>query len=88
MIEKCASLALEFYGEMDAEDQMDNDEIDDDPENQYDLDQEDPPDPQDAANNGPGEQGGDYGSEQGRLDHLPWCNGQGMTTKPTKMKQK
>jgi hypothetical protein len=67
MIEKCASLALEFYGETDAEDQIDDDEIDDDPENQYNLDPEDPPDPWDATNNGPGEQGGDYGSEQGEI---------------------
>jgi hypothetical protein len=37
MIEKCASLAAEFYAEMDAEDQIDN-EIDDYPENQSNFD--------------------------------------------------
>jgi hypothetical protein len=61
MIQKCAVLALQFHGEMDAEDEID----DDAPEDASDLDQEDPPDPWDAANSGPGDTGGDDGSEQG-----------------------
>jgi hypothetical protein len=60
-------LALEFHGEIEQEDQLDDDEIDDAPDNASDLNQEDPPDPWHAANNGPGEQGGDDGSEQGEI---------------------
>jgi hypothetical protein len=59
MIEKCAALALQFHGEMDAED-----EINDAPDNASDLNQEDPPEPPAAASIDPGEQGGDDGSVQ------------------------
>jgi hypothetical protein len=62
MIEKCAALALEFHGEMGAED-----EINDDPENQSDFAQEDPPDPRASASIDPGEQGGDSDSEQAEI---------------------
>jgi hypothetical protein len=65
IIEKCAALVLEFHGEIEQEDQLDDNEIDDAPDNASDLDQEDPPDPRDAGNIDPGEQGGDDGSEQG-----------------------
>jgi hypothetical protein len=67
MIEKCAALALEFHGEIEQEDQLDDDEINDAPDNASDLNQEDPPDPRDASIIDPGEQGGDDGSEQGEI---------------------
>jgi hypothetical protein len=41
MIEKCAALALQFHGEVDADDEMTNNSS----ESESDLDQEDPPDP-------------------------------------------
>jgi hypothetical protein len=66
MIEKCASLAAQFHGEMDAEDAMDDD-CDDAPENQFTDNQEDPPEPPAAACIDPGEQGGDDGSKQGEI---------------------
>jgi transposase len=62
MIEKCASLAAEFYAEMDAEDDMEEEDPDDASDNQSDFNQEDPPDPRSSANNGPG---GDSGEEEG-----------------------
>jgi hypothetical protein len=64
MIEKCAALALEFHGEIEQEDQLDDDEPDDGSVDASDDGQEDPPDPRDAGNIDPGEQGGDDGSEQ------------------------
>jgi hypothetical protein len=46
MIEKCASLALQFHEEMDAEDEMEEENDPVDHNNASDLNQEDPPDPQ------------------------------------------
>jgi hypothetical protein len=42
MIEKCAGLALQFHGEIEAEDAIDDDDPDDDPVNASDLDQDAP----------------------------------------------
>jgi hypothetical protein len=67
MIEKCAALALQFHGEMDAEDEMEDDEIDDGSVMASDDGQEDPPGLPAAASIDPGEQGGDDGSEQGEI---------------------
>jgi hypothetical protein len=67
MIEKCAALALQFHGEMDAEDEMEEENDPVDPVNQSDLDQEDPTDPPAAASIDPGDTGGDDGREQGEI---------------------
>jgi hypothetical protein len=63
MIEKCASLAAQFHGEIEQEDhQLDDDEPDD---GSSDDGQEDPPDPPAATSIDPGEQGGDSSGEEG-----------------------
>jgi hypothetical protein len=67
MIEKCAALVLQFHGEIEQEDQLDDDEPDDGSVDASDDGQEDPPDPPAAASIDPGEQGGDDGSEQGEI---------------------
>jgi hypothetical protein len=67
MMEKCASLAAQFRAEIEEEDAIDDNDSADASDNASNLDQEDPPDPRHAANNGPGEQGGDDGSEQGEI---------------------
>jgi hypothetical protein len=67
MIEKCASLAAQFHGEIEQEDQLDDDEPDNCSVDASDLDQEDPPDPPAAASIDPGEQGVDDCSEQGEI---------------------
>jgi hypothetical protein len=67
MIEKCASLALQFYGEIAEEDEMEDEIDDNDPVNASDLNQGAPPAPRASARIDPGEQGGDDGSEQGEI---------------------
>jgi hypothetical protein len=52
MIEKCASLAAEFYAEIEEEDQMEDEMNNDNPDIQ--SDQEDPPDPPAAPSIDPG----------------------------------
>jgi hypothetical protein len=65
MIEKCAALALQFHGEIEQEDQLDDDEPDDGSVDASDDGQEDPPDPPAATSIDPGEQGGDDSGEEG-----------------------
>jgi hypothetical protein len=70
MIEKCACLALQFHGEMEAEGKIDDEndgDRDDASDNESDLGQEDPPDPAAAARIDPGEQGGDSSGEEGGI---------------------
>jgi hypothetical protein len=67
MIEKCAALALEFHGEMDAEDEMDDDEPDDGLVDASDDGQEDPPDSPAAASIDPGDTGGDSSGKEGGI---------------------
>jgi adenylosuccinate synthase len=49
MIEKCAALALQFHGEMDAQDEMEDGDHNDASVIASNLGQEDPPDPPAAA---------------------------------------
>jgi hypothetical protein len=84
MIEKCVALALQFHGEMDAEDDSDDSDRDD---SSVDT-QADPPDPPAAAGINRGDPGGDSFSEEGVLDPLPWCNVSGGGNKMVKIKQK
>jgi hypothetical protein len=88
MIEKCAALALQFHREMDAEDEIDDDEIEDGAlENESALDQDAPPQtPGMPPTMVQGTQGVMMEVSRVRLDHLPWCNGLVMTTEPTKMR--
>jgi hypothetical protein len=70
MIEKCAHLALQFHGEMEAEDEIDDEndgDRDDSSDNESDLGQEDPPDPPVATRNDSGEQGGDSSGGEGGI---------------------
>jgi hypothetical protein len=53
MIEKCARLALQFHGEMEAEDEID--------------DEKDPPDLPAAASIDPGDTGGNSSGEEGGI---------------------
>jgi hypothetical protein len=85
MIEKCASLAWKFYGEIEKEDEIDNDATDD-RNNQSDDSQDGPPDPPATASMIQGSKGVIAVAKRGVLDPLPWCNGPGMTTEPTKMR--
>jgi hypothetical protein len=66
MIEnKCAALALQFHGEIEQEDQLDDDEPDDGSVDASDDGQEDPPYPPAAASIDPGDTGGDDSGEEG-----------------------
>jgi hypothetical protein len=67
MIEKCAALALEFPGEMDAEDEMEDGNHDDASVIASDDGQDAPPDPPAAASIDPGEQRGDSSGEEGGI---------------------
>jgi hypothetical protein len=65
MIEKCAALVLQFHGEMDAEDEMEDGNHNDASVDASDDGQEDPPDPPAAASIDPGDTGGDDSGEEG-----------------------
>jgi hypothetical protein len=61
MIEKCASLVLQFYNKIAEDEEMEDADCDD---LSVDI-QEEPPATQAADTNGPGDHGGDSGREEG-----------------------
>jgi hypothetical protein len=67
MIEKCAALALQFHGEIEAEDEIDDSDRIDSSVDASDDGQEDPPDPPAAASIDPGDPGGDSSGEEGGI---------------------
>jgi hypothetical protein len=64
MIEKCATLAWKFYGEMGAEDEIDDEDAAADPDDASVDSQDDAPEPPAAAGTDAGDQGEDSGSEE------------------------
>jgi hypothetical protein len=80
MIEKCAALALEFHGEMDAEDEMEDGDHDDASVIASDDGQDAPPQtPLQQPALTQGSKGVIAVVKRVVLDPLPWCNGPGMT---------
>jgi hypothetical protein len=86
LIEKCAALVLQFHGEMDAEDEMEDGDHDDASVIASDDGQDAPPDPPAAAGINRGDPGVIAVVKRVVLDPLPWCNGPGTATEPTKMR--
>jgi hypothetical protein len=70
MIEKCATLTWKFYGEMDAEDEIDNDNMEEDSDDSSVDTQDEALEAPDAVIEAPGDQGGDSGSEEEEIGPL------------------
>jgi hypothetical protein len=58
MIEKCATLAWKFYGKMDAEDKIDDNNMEEDSDDSSVVTQDEAPEAPDAVIEAPGDQGG------------------------------
>jgi hypothetical protein len=86
MIEKCAALALQFHGEMDEEDEMEDGDHGDASVIASDDGQDAPQTPLLQPALTEGTQGVIAVVKRVVLDPLLWCNGPGMATEPTKMR--